>query len=657
MTKKTYISPFSLAVFDFFLLNISFFAMNYYKRGTFELSPIYVKLLIAFYIIWLFVSLFTKKYHLNSYKSYSDALILFTKSTIFIAYSISLIVVMLGLIAFSRLHIFGTCFLLLFLETTMFSICYVSIGKTRSADMEKADVEEGEKRKLSIFLLSSDFLLVTLLFFLMNYYKRGSFSLSPEYEKLLLLIYGLWFFTSFITNKFDRRNFQNIYYAVAPCVKAMILMVGTMSLLIFAFRLLYFSRLYIFGSFLMLIMVESVLYYLYFVFGLNREIERDIESVEEVKTLMEQKELPLEIDIEDIRSRLIKPIKGELEERYLKPYPWLFDFIDQSLNLSGIIKAETAIMNSGELFHVNLIDDHPIRLLINLHRINDVRWINRYFLEVQKTLVNGGFFVGRADTIDTHKKRLFKKYPKYFRELFYAFHFILFRLWPKLPGIKKVFFAITKGNNRIISRAEVLGRLYFCGLKVIAEKEMENSLYFIAQKSRTPSLDKNPSYGPFVKFERIGSNGRPIYTYKFRTMHPYSEYLQEYVYEKNKLRKGGKIENDFRVTGLGEFMRKRWLDELPMIYNWIKGELQLVGVRPLTVHYLSLYTKDVREMRKKVKPGLIPPFYADLPETFSEICESERRYLQAFLEEPIKTQWVYFWKTFYNIIIKGARSN
>ena len=104
-------------------------------------------------------------------------------------------------------------------------------------------------------------------------------------------------------------------------------------------------------------------------------------------------------------------------------------------------------------------------------------------------------------------------------------------------------------------------------------------------------------------------------------------------------------------------MRKRWLDELPMIYNWIKGELQLVGVRPLTVHYLSLYTKDVREMRKKVKPGLIPPFYADLPETFSEICESERRYLQAFLEEPIKTQWVYFWKTFYNIIIKGARSN
>jgi hypothetical protein len=62
MAKKSYISPFILAVFDFLLLNVSFFGMNYLKRGTFELSPLYVKLLIAFYVIWLFVSLFTKKF-------------------------------------------------------------------------------------------------------------------------------------------------------------------------------------------------------------------------------------------------------------------------------------------------------------------------------------------------------------------------------------------------------------------------------------------------------------------------------------------------------------------------------------------------------------------------------------------------------------------
>jgi len=140
-------------------------------------------------------------------------------------------------------------------------------------------------------------------------------------------------------------------------------------------------------------------------------------------------------------------------------------------------------------------------------------------------------------------------------------------------------------------------------------------------------------------------------------MHPYSEYLQDYMYKRNGLREGGKFENDFRVTGWGKFMRKHWLDELPMIYNWIKGDLQLFGVRPLSAHYLSLYSNDLQEMRKKVKPGLIPPFYADLPKTFTEICESERRYIQAYIGNPIKTQWVYFGKAFYNIALKGVRSN
>jgi len=82
-----------------------------------------------------------------------------------------------------------------------------------------------------------------------------------------------------------------------------------------------------------------------------------------------------------------------------------------------------------------------------------------------------------------------------------------------------------------------------------------------------------------------------------------------------------------------------------------------VGVRPLSFHYLDLYDKDLKDLRKKVKPGLVPPFYADLPETFEEICDSERRYIHAFLKHPFRTQCIYFYKAFVNIAIKGARSN
>jgi len=103
-------------------------------------------------------------------------------------------------------------------------------------------------------------------------------------------------------------------------------------------------------------------------------------------------------------------------------------------------------------------------------------------------------------------------------------------------------------------------------------------------------------------------------------------------------------------------MRRTWLDELPMLYNWIRGELNLVGVRPLSYQYFDLYPRDLQKLRKSVKPGLVPPFYADMPKTFDEICESEKRYIQAYLTHPVRTQWGYFWKAVYNIVLKGARS-
>jgi lipopolysaccharide/colanic/teichoic acid biosynthesis glycosyltransferase len=142
-----------------------------------------------------------------------------------------------------------------------------------------------------------------------------------------------------------------------------------------------------------------------------------------------------------------------------------------------------------------------------------------------------------------------------------------------------------------------------------------------------------------------------------RTMHAYSEYLQQYVFETSSLQEGGKFKDDFRVTTVGKFMRKTWIDELPMLINLMRGDLKIVGVRPLSKHYFGLYTPEMRDFRLKFKPGLVPPFYVDLPKTLEEIQESERRYLLAYQKHPFITDFVYFWKALYNILIKKARSN
>ena len=118
-----------------------------------------------------------------------------------------------------------------------------------------------------------------------------------------------------------------------------------------------------------------------------------------------------------------------------------------------------------------------------------------------------------------------------------------------------------------------------------------------------------------------------IRVFKFRTMYPYSEYLQDYIYKNYRLQEGGKFNHDIRINGTGRLMRKYWIDELPMLINLLKGDLKLVGVRPLSKQYMSLYDPDLQQMRFEFKPGLLPPFYADMPKTLPEIQESERKYL------------------------------
>ena len=98
------------------------------------------------------------------------------------------------------------------------------------------------------------------------------------------------------------------------------------------------------------------------------------------------------------------------------------------------------------------------------------------------------------------------------------------------------------------------------------------------------------------------------------------------------------------------------MDEFPMLINFFKGNMKLVGVRPLSRHYFDLYNKSLQDRRIKYKPGLIPPFYADLPSDLDAIQESETRYLDKYDKHPILTDFTYFWKSVWNILFRYARS-
>jgi lipopolysaccharide/colanic/teichoic acid biosynthesis glycosyltransferase len=268
-----------------------------------------------------------------------------------------------------------------------------------------------------------------------------------------------------------------------------------------------------------------------------------------------------------------------------------------------------------------------------------------------------GVFIGCVETKSMRKRRILKKYPPVLNIIYYFFDYILKRVFPKFQLTKKVYFFLTHGRNRVLSKAETLGRLYSCGFEVLETKRNKHLMYFAVRKIGKPVYDPNPTYGPLVKLRRVGKNGNHFYVFKMRTMHPFSEYLQDYIYKRFNLKEGGKFNHDFRITTAGRFMRQFWLDELPMLINLVKGDMKIIGVRPLSKHYFNLYSKKLQEKRIKHKPGLIPPFYADLPKTLEEIQESELKYLNAYEKHPFRTDVKYFFKAIFNIIFKRKRSS
>jgi hypothetical protein len=252
--------------------------------------------------------------------------------------------------------------------------------------------------------------------------------------------------------------------------------------------------------------------------------------------------------------------------------------------------------------------------------------------------------------------RLAKKYPSFIGQIVIMLDFVLNRILPRLSGFKNIYFNITAGVKRTISKAEVLGRLVSCGFEIIEYKEINNLTYFVVMKTGEPAYNPNPSYGPLFKMPRIGKDGKIIYVYKFRTMHPYSEYLQDYVLRLNGYSAVGKPADDFRLTKWGKFMRKYWLDELPQLINVLRGDMKLVGIRPLSRRAFEDYPDDVKQMRIKYKPGCIPPYVSLLKQGMAQSIEAERVYLKEKEKNPYTTDVKYFRLALFNIITNKIRS-
>jgi exopolysaccharide biosynthesis polyprenyl glycosylphosphotransferase len=114
------------------------------------------------------------------------------------------------------------------------------------------------------------------------------------------------------------------------------------------------------------------------------------------------------------------------------------------------------------------------------------------------------------------------------------------------------------------------------------------------------------SAGPVLFLqERVGLNKHRFTLYKFRTMVPNAEKLMPKLVTRNEV--SGpvfKIKNDPRVTKIGKLLRRSSIDELPQLWNVLKGDMSLVGPRPLPVRDYEGFNQDWQRRRFSVKPGI-----------------------------------------------------
>ncbi len=119
---------------------------------------------------------------------------------------------------------------------------------------------------------------------------------------------------------------------------------------------------------------------------------------------------------------------------------------------------------------------------------------------------------------------------------------------------------------------------------------------------------KIDSKGPvFYKHKRIGKNGKYIYLYKFRSMHKDADKKLKDLLKDPKIKKeweaNFKLDNDPRITRVGKILRKTSIDELPQLINILKGDMSVVGPRPIVDGEIDKYGKN-KDKFLSVTPGL-----------------------------------------------------
>lgn len=155
----------------------------------------------------------------------------------------------------------------------------------------------------------------------------------------------------------------------------------------------------------------------------------------------------------------------------------------------------------------------------------------------------------------------------------------------------------------------------------------------------------DPHGSPIYVQDRVGRDGKIFRFYKFRSMYKNADQMLDLLMDENEM--DGpvfKIKHDPRITRVGQFIRKTCIDELPQLFNILKGDMSIVGPRPALPREVEQYT-DYERQRLYVTPGLTC-YWQTMPDknsiSFSDWMELDLKYIQ---ERSFLVDWKIIFRT------------
>jgi len=314
----------------------------------------------------------------------------------------------LGWYYLSRFIIYGTIGVFLVFETAFLSFVYF---------FSKKEKKIREAKQFSIIFFLIEFAFIIIIFVSLYFYKKSTLRLAENYQILLMGIFFTWLLVSLLSHKFNIVRKENYLKTVFPFLRSEIILISVISFFIFFFKLAMYSRFIILGSLGLFSVMEVIVVSVYYLFTTPQESDENMVNIFEARTIEtekqefieEKKEPTLIYDFPGFTLKTIS-IKEKLKNIYLKKFQSVYKFIEDNLNLDKIDIFESEVINTGNPYNIEILEDNSLAFLLNLHRINDFRRINKYFIEVNRKIRSGGIFISRFESFKQRKKRIYQKY-------------------------------------------------------------------------------------------------------------------------------------------------------------------------------------------------------------------------------------------------------